>query len=61
MDKEILTRCELDVIATELEESETVTAKIITCTQKIEEKLTVVTPITSTPVSPIVHATLQSP
>jgi len=29
MDKEILTCCELDVIATELEESEAVTAKII--------------------------------
>ena len=49
MDKEILTR-ELDAIVNELEESEAVTAKIISCKQKIEEKLTVVTPVTSTPV-----------
>ena len=58
MDKEILTRCELDAIVNELEESEAVTAKIISCKQKIEEKLTVVTPATSTPVSPMLHASL---
>jgi len=49
MDKEILACCELDVIATELEESEAVSAKIISCRQKIEEKLTVVTPVTNNP------------
>ena len=33
MDKDILSRCEKDSIAAELEESETITAKIITCKQ----------------------------
>ena len=61
MDKEILTRCELDAIVNELEESEAVTANIISCKQKIEEKLTVVTPVTSTPVSPMLHASLPPP
>ena len=60
MDKEILARCELDIIVTELEESEAVTAKIISCRQRIE-KLTVVSPVTSTPASPMVHALLPSP
>ena len=61
MDKEILTRCELDAIVNELEESDAVTANIISCKQKIEEKLTVVTPVTSTPVSPMLHASLPPP
>ena len=60
MDKEILACCELNVIATELEELEAVTAKIISGKQKIE-KLTDVTPVTSTPASPMVHASLPSP
>ena len=58
MDKDILSRCELDTIADELEESEAITAKIITCKQKIDEIITVVTPVTSASPSPVAHASL---
>ena len=37
MDKDILSRCELDTIDTEIEESEAVVAKIINCKQQIKE------------------------
>ena len=61
MDKDILSRCELDAIADELEESEAITAKIITCKQKIDEFMPVVIPVTSTPPSPLAHASLPPP
>ena len=61
MDKDILSRCELDTIADELEESEAITAKIITCKQKIDEIMTVVTPVTSASPSPMAHASLPPP
>ena len=52
MDKGILGCCELDTIADELEESEVITAKIITCKQKTDEIMSVVTPVTSASPSP---------
>ena len=61
MDKDILSRCELDAIADELEESEAITAKIITCKQKIDEFMPVVIPVTSTSPSPLAHASLPPP
>ncbi len=60
IDKDILSRCDLDVIAEELEDSEAVTAKIINCKQKVEGMLTVVTPVTSAPVSPISPVSLPT-
>ena len=61
MDKDILSRCELDTISDELEESEAITAKIITCKQKIDEIIPVVTPVTSASSSPMAHASLPPP
>ena len=61
MDKEILARCDLEAIANELEESEAVTAKIINCKQRIEERLSIATPVTSAPATHMVHATLPAP
>ena len=37
MDKYILSHCEVDVIETEIEESETIIARIINCTQRIDQ------------------------
>ena len=37
MDKDILSRCELDTVDTEIEESEAVVAKIINCKQQRKE------------------------
>lgn len=61
MDKDILGRCELDTTADELEESEAITAKIITCKQKIDEIMSVVTPVTSASPSPMAPASLPPP
>ena len=60
MDKDILSRCELTVIDAEIEESETVIAKIISCKRRIEERMSsmvssapAVSPVASThPVTP---------
>jgi len=49
IDKDILGKCEVSVIPTELEESETVTSKVLSCKQKIEEALHPVA--TPTPIS----------
>ena len=40
MDKDILSRCEIEAIDTETEESEAVVAKIINCKQRIKEVTT---------------------
>ena len=40
MDKDILSRCEIEAIDTEIEESEAVVAKIINCKQRIKEVTT---------------------
>ena len=61
MDKDILSRREIDSITTELEESETITAKIITYKKKLEEMLPVLMPATSVSPSPMVHASLTPP
>jgi len=39
MDKDILAKCDVFAISTELEESEVVTAKVLSCKQHIEETL----------------------
>ena len=55
MDKDILSRCELTAIEAEIEESETVFAKIINCKRRIDE-LTTTAMVSSAPplhVSPI--------
>ena len=49
MDKDILSHCEVDVIETEIEESETIIARIINCTQQIDQ--TVVSLTSGTTVS----------
>ena len=49
MDKDILSHCELDSIDAEIEESETVVARIFDCKQQIEEAIRV--PTTSDPPS----------
>jgi len=36
MDKDILGKCDVSAIPNELDESETVTAKVLSCKQKIE-------------------------
>ena len=57
MDKDILEKCDVSAIATELEESEAVTAKILSCKQNIEETLrAVATPTTvSSPPLQLAH------
>ena len=61
MDKDILSRCEIDSIADELEESEAVTAKIITCKQRIDEIVPTATPVTSASPSYLAPASLPTP
>jgi len=51
MDKEILSHCDIDSIPRKLEESEAITANIITCKQKIDEVIPFTAPGASVPPS----------
>ena len=58
MDKDILNRCEIKAIDTEIEESEAIVAKIINCKQQIKE---VTTSHVSEAASPVPDAISTAP
>ena len=58
IDKEILSKCNMEVIKQEINESESVTAKIINCKQRIQEaNKRPAEPSVATPMAPAVTAT----
>ena len=66
IDKEILDKCDVDTIEREIDESETVTAKILECKQRISEMIkgtttTSVAPVGMTPVVTTTHSKPKLP